>query len=146
MRRGSAAKKSWSPHDLVRRGPDGGGHLARVLELAERALAKATEKVCSGRSICARHDGGDGAAVDAARQEHAERHVGHQAQAHRFLEQRAEARHEPASPAACGSGGVRALVRHVPVLPTRTAPFSKTSRCPGSSLRMPWNSVSSPAM
>ena len=38
----------------------------------------------------ARHQRGDGAAVDAAGEKHAERHVGHQPQPHRFLEERAE--------------------------------------------------------
>ena len=129
-------------HDFVRVGADGARDLARVFELVERAVLERDREGLQRTIEHPRHERRDRAAVDAAREEHAERDIGHQAQADRFFEQLAEAR-DRSRCRVRGLGGVFAS-RKVPVLPVVTAPFSNTSRCPGSSLRTPLNSVSSP--
>ena len=76
--------------DLVRVRLDRGRDLARVVELAERAILEGDRKGLQRPVDHLRHQRGDGAAVEAPGQEHAERHVGHQTNADRFLEELAE--------------------------------------------------------
>ena len=71
-------------------GADRARDLARVFELVERAILERDREGLQRPVDHPRHQRGDRAAVDAARQEHAERHVAHQPQADRFLEQRPE--------------------------------------------------------
>ena len=82
--------------DLVRLGADRARDLARVLELVERAVLEGHREGLQRPVDHPRHQRGDRAAVDAAGQEHAERHVAHQPEADRFLEQRAESRDDRA--------------------------------------------------
>ncbi len=80
--------------DLVRVSADGRRDPARVVQLAECAFLE-----CHGERLQRpvdhrRHQRRDGAAVETAGEEHPERHVGHQPDAHGFLEQIAEPPHE----------------------------------------------------
>ena len=68
--------------------------LPRVIELAERALLERDRERLQRPVDHPRHQRGDRAAVEAAREEHAERHVGHQPDAHRLFEQLAEPAHD----------------------------------------------------
>ena len=66
------------------------GDLARVLELVERAFFERDREGLQRTIDHSRHQRGNGAAVDAARQEHPERHVAHQPEANGFGQQRSE--------------------------------------------------------
>ena len=91
------------------------GDLARVIELAERALLEC-DRECLQRPVDhAGHQRGNRAAVEAAREEHAERHVGHQPDADRLLEPFAEPLARRSAPDVERDPGARAR-RHVPVL------------------------------
>ncbi len=68
-------------HDFVRVGADRPRHLAGIGQLAERAIVEGDREGLDRAIDLACHQRGDGAAVEAARQEHAERHVRHQTQA-----------------------------------------------------------------
>jgi hypothetical protein len=76
--------------DLVHVGADCAGDGPRVFELVERALAERDREGLQRPVDHPRHERCDRAAVDAAREEHAERHVGHQAEPDGFFEQLAE--------------------------------------------------------
>ena len=85
--RGSASKNSrGDDDDFVMLGLEALRDEPRVLSSFASRSAKATENVRTGSSIMARHHGGDRRGVDAAREEDAERDVGHQAHAHRVAE------------------------------------------------------------
>ena len=62
-------------------------HLAGVFELVERAVAESHREGLKRAVDETRHDRCDGAAIEATRQEHPQRHVTHQPQTNRFLEQ-----------------------------------------------------------
>ena len=81
-------------HHFMGVGANGRGHFARISKFVERALLEADRKRLDRPVDHAGHQRTDGAAVDSARQEHAERNVAHQPQAHRLFEQRPEPIHE----------------------------------------------------
>ena len=119
-------------------------HRARVFELVERAILERDRERLERPIDHPRHQRRDGAAVDAAGEEHAERHVAHQPEADRFLEQRAERRRRCRA-AVAASGAPSAPDAECPsTASVRTRPCSKTSGCPGSSFLMSANRVSSP--
>ena len=104
----------------------------------------ATENVCERPVDHPRHERGDRAAVDAAGEEHAERHVAHQPQADGFFEQIAELLDDIGDPTRRGSGA--ALVR--PARPSTAGSRSRRARtrasaraaacgCRGTSSRCP---------
>ena len=64
--------------------------LARVRELVERPLLERDRERLQRTIDHPRHQRGNRAAVDAARQEHPERHVAHQPEANGFGQQRSE--------------------------------------------------------
>ena len=82
--------------DLVRVRADRRGHLARVVELAERTLLEGDGERLQRPVDHPRHQRRDGAAVEPAREEHPERHIGHQPNPHGVLEGVAELLHQVA--------------------------------------------------
>ena len=120
--------------DLVRFGADGARDLPRVLELAERALLERDRERLERPVDQPRHERRDRAAVDAAGQEHAERHVRHQAQADGLLRaaRRIARRRCPDRTSARPAAG---LARgHVPVLPRRDRAVLEDQQVPGQQL------------
>ncbi len=108
--------------------------LAGVIQLAERPIGKRDRERVDRPVDLPRHQRRDGAAVDPARQEHPERHVGHQPQANGLLEQVAEL-FDQALVADLVERRVGTVERQIPVLfDCGPLPSSKTSRWPGSSL------------
>src|SRR5215831_14664159 len=79
--------------DLVLYGAYGCDDLAGVLEFAERLLSKRDCERLERTIDQARHQRRDRAAVQAARQEHTERHVGHEPRTDGVLEAGAEGFH-----------------------------------------------------
>ena len=76
--------------DLVGVGVNRARDLARVRELVERPLLERDRERLQRTIDHPRHQRGNRAAVDAARQEHPERHVAHQPEANGFGQQRSE--------------------------------------------------------
>ena len=116
--------------DLVRVGLDRGRHLPRVIELAERALLESDREGLQRPIDHPRHQRGDGAAVETAGEEHAERHVGHQPDAHRLFEPGAELLHGVLLGELC-EALVAATGRHVPVLAGRDRAVLEDERVAG---------------
>ena len=77
-------------HDLVGIRANRPRDRTRVVKLAERPLAESHRKRLERTIDHPRHQTGDHAAVQAARQKHPERHVAHQPETDRFLEPGAE--------------------------------------------------------
>ena len=105
---------------LVGLGSDRPGDIARVVELAERPLLERHGKRLQRSIDLSGHDGGDRAAVQTAREEHSERHVGHQAQTDRFFQQLAKSRDRVRR--VRHAGMVRTRPPRVGVLVTRDIP------------------------
>ena len=101
-------------HDFVGVRPDGPRDRARILQLAEPAIREGHGERVHRPIDFTRHQRGDGAAVDAARQKHPQRDVRHQTQPHGLPEQRAELVNQ------CGVAGpfqlrIRTVERQLPV-------------------------------
>ena len=112
MRSGRALKKSaHAERDFVMLGADAAGDLAGEFEFAVGRLRVAHRKGLHGCRNHALHEGGNGARIDAAAQEHAERNVAHQPHADGFFQALAAL----ADPFTCRSGlGIAAAARARP--------------------------------
>ena len=115
--------------DFVRVGLDGARDLARVAQLAVRPILESDGEGLERPIDLAGHDRGNGAAVQPAGQEHAERDIGHEPDAHGFFEQLAEPPHGVALREA-RDGRIGASHRNIPVASDPHEPVLEHERVP----------------
>jgi hypothetical protein len=95
-------------HGLAMFRADGARHLGRVTQFAEAGFAISNgERLDPRIRVVALHKSGDGAGIDAAAQEHAERHVAHPAHLDRFFQATTRLGHPLALVELIAAGGRR---------------------------------------